>query len=228
VSRKTLERVEAVKRKDPLLAKRMIDGKLSVSSAYRKVKVEELRKHAAAEVSADDTLVTDLQAVLGKYRTVYLDPPWRYEDSGVRGAAEGHYPTMSVKELVALPVPKLAHNDGAHFWVWTTWPLLREATPHDLLRAWGLRWVGEILWDKETLGTGHYTRSRTEVLILAVKGALPLLSDCVNPLVNVKRGMHSEKPAEFAKLISDLSPGPRIELFARRAREGWDRWGLEA
>jgi N6-adenosine-specific RNA methylase IME4 len=106
--------------------------------------------------------------------------------------------------------------------------MLREGAPHELLRAWGLRWVGEILWDKGALGTGHFVRSRTEVLILALRGSLPLLSDRVDPLLRAKRRAHSEKPEEFARLISELSPGPRIELFARRARPGWDRWGLEA
>jgi N6-adenosine-specific RNA methylase IME4 len=44
-----------------------------------------------------------------------------------------------------------------------------------------------------------------------------------------RTGRHSEKPEEFRKLIDTLYPnGPRIELFARTAVEGWERWGNEA
>jgi N6-adenosine-specific RNA methylase IME4 len=39
------------------------------------------------------------------------------------------------------------------------------------------------------------------------------------------RGAHSEKPALFGDLIERMSPGPYLELFARRQRLGWDSWG---
>lgn len=39
------------------------------------------------------------------------------------------------------------------------------------------------------------------------------------------RGRHSEKPELFMDLIERMSPGPYVELFARRARFGWDYWG---
>ena len=227
ISRKTLERVEAVKKDSPELAKRMLDGKISVSSAYKKLKVDRIRKESEAERQTGGR-VKNLESVRGRYRTVYLDPPWQYRDSGVRGAAEGHYPTMSEEELSKLPVPALAHPRGAHFWLWTTWPLLREGLPHRLLSAWGIEWLGEIIWDKQILGTGNWVRGRTEVLVLAGTKHLPLLSDCVDPLVSVRRGRHSEKPGEFRELLESLSPGPRIELFARSARAGWSRWGIEA
>jgi len=39
------------------------------------------------------------------------------------------------------------------------------------------------------------------------------------------RGRHSAKPEELQARAERLSPGPRIELFARRARERWVCWG---
>ena len=42
------------------------------------------------------------------------------------------------------------------------------------------------------------------------------------------KGKHSVKPDEFRRLIETLTPGPRIELFARRHPPGWDVWGVEA
>ncbi len=43
-----------------------------------------------------------------------------------------------------------------------------------------------------------------------------------------KRGGHSAKPDAFADLIEQVSPGPYLEMFARRQRLGWDTWGDEA
>ena len=39
---------------------------------------------------------------------------------------------------------------------------------------------------------------------------------------------HSEKPPEFFGIVETVSPGPRMEMFARRERPGWDLWGNEA
>ena len=32
----------------------------------------------------------------GTYEIIYADPPWRYSAKKVQGAAENHYPTMSI------------------------------------------------------------------------------------------------------------------------------------
>lgn len=42
------------------------------------------------------------------------------------------------------------------------------------------------------------------------------------------RGKHSEKPDAFYDLVEQVSPAPYVELFARRARFGWDYWGDES
>ena len=73
-------------------------------------------------------------SITKKYSVIYADPPWRYERSKVQGAAEKHYPTMSIDELCALPVPELAAKDCALF-LWATFPQLPEALR--LIRAWG-------------------------------------------------------------------------------------------
>lgn len=40
-----------------------------------------------------------------------------------------------------------------------------------------------------------------------------------------KRGPHSAKPPAFLDLVEQVSPAPRVELFARAQRLGWDNWG---
>ena len=71
---------------------------------------------------------------IGQYSIIYADPPWRYTAKKVQGAAENHYPTMSISELCALPVADLAAKDSALF-LWATFPQLPEALR--LIRAWG-------------------------------------------------------------------------------------------
>ena len=55
--------------------------------------------------------------MIGTYEIIYADPPWRYSAKKVQGAAENHYPTMSIDELCALPVAELAAKDSALFMV---------------------------------------------------------------------------------------------------------------
>jgi len=230
LSRQTFERVEAIKKKSPNLMARLLHGNISVSQAYKKVRVAEIKRKATREARGKLPAgrIRELKDGFGKYRCLYLDPPWEYQDTRSRGAAARHYPTLSLTELKRLPVGKLCHKEGAHVWMWATWPMIREGAPHAVLKAWGLHWAGEIIWDKEALGVGHWVRGRTEVLILGLSKRPPLLSDRVDQVLRLKRGRHSAKPEEFAALIEKLSPGPRIELFARRSRPTWDRWGFEA
>lgn len=232
VSRKTFERVMAIKKSMPKLAARMIKGEISVAAAYKKLKASNVKKKGKKEAKKikEDFVVKDLASVPGKWRTVYMDPPWRYDDSGGRGAAENHYSTMSVDELIELPVKELAHSDGCLYWIWTTWPMIRDGYPHKLIEGFGLRWVGEVVWHKlGGPGTGRWLRPVTEVLVLAVsKGAMLIDDKSVEGFLAVEKQNHSKKPEEFYEFLERVSPEPRIELFARNKRDGWWRWGLEA
>ena len=51
-----------------------------------------------------------------------------------QGAAENHYPTMSIQEICRLPVAELAAKDCALF-LWVTFPQLQDAMK--LFEAWG-------------------------------------------------------------------------------------------
>lgn len=113
--------------------------------------------------------------IIGKYNVIYADPPWRYGQKGLQGAAEKHYPTMSIDELCALPVADLAAPDSVLF-MWATFPQLPEALR--LIRAWGFTYksVG-FVWLKKNrkadswfYGLGFWTRGNAEVCLLATKG----------------------------------------------------------
>lgn len=162
----------------------------------------------------------------GKYRTIVADPPWRYDSPGVTKAdSRKFYDTLSIGEICALRdvVGPLAASD-AHLWLWATNALMEEA--HDVVRAWGFRPLTIVTWCKPRPGVGHYLRNNTEHVILASRGA-PMTPEH-KPLSTWPASAHSAKPDAFLDLVEQVSPGPYLELFARRARFGWDYWGDES
>ena len=38
---------------------------------------------------------------------------------------------------------------------------------------------------------------------------------------------HSTKPPKFYDLVDEMSPNPKLEMFARKKRKSWDCWGDE-
>lgn len=230
VSRTTFERVERIKREDPDLHRKVVEGKQSIAQAVNTVKQRDIKKKAAAEAKTlKPGRINKLEELFGKCRTVLMDPPWKYRDSSCDGAAEAHYPTMTVSDLAKLPVGELSHPDGCFYWIWTTWPMIREFAPHQLITEWGLRWVGEVVWLKPGLGVGRWLRPATEILILAIAGKPTLLeSTGLKAFLEAPAGKHSQKPVEAYEFIERLSPETRLEMFAREPRPKWFRWGLEA
>ena len=69
-----------------------------------------------------------------KYKIIYADPPWSYQDKGCNGTMAEHYNGMSIKDLCNMPVNELADKDCVLF-LWATYPLLPEALK--LIKAWG-------------------------------------------------------------------------------------------
>lgn len=70
--------------------------------------------------------------------------------------------------------------------------------------------------------------NHAEFLLVAVKGHPERREMWKSSVVPINVGRHSEKPEAFLDLIEQVSPGPYVELFARRARFGWDYWGDES
>jgi N6-adenosine-specific RNA methylase IME4 len=74
---------------------------------------------------------------------------------------------------------------------------------------------------------GPFTSS-VEFVLYARRGALPSLGRAGRQWWVWPRGIHSAKPDAFLDVVERVSPGPYVELFARRARFGWDYWGNES
>ena len=165
-----------------------------------------------------------------KYRTIVADPPWAYEDkltmgSGIkhRGAAT-HYDCLSLEEIAALKVGEWAEPD-AHLYVWTTNAFMVEA--HELAKAWGFRQRTILTWCKTSFGMGHFYRNSTEHVLFCVRGSLPTARKDVPTHFTAPRGRHSAKPESFYDMVETMSPGPYLDVFARRQRMLWDTWGNE-
>lgn len=177
------------------------------------------------------------------YGTIVADPPWRYNaavtplrSGGRGGQAEHQYPTMTNEEIASLPVSQLA-ADQAHLYFWVTNPRLigdyrgrRDCTPFDIVEAWGFKPITLITWVKPGRGgTGWYFRGQTEHAIFATRGKLGIPAAMREPnVIQAPRSRHSAKPPAFMELVERVSPGPRLEMFARQSRPGWDAWGSEA
>ena len=157
----------------------------------------------------------------GGFATILVDPPWPLQ------GGEKHYRTMSLARITALPVGALAARD-AHLWLWTTNALL--PTAYEVAEAWGFTVRSPLTWVKFRLGLGgrYQLRNATEQLLFCTRGKAPLGSRSQPTWFNAPVQEHSRKPAEQFAIIERVSPGPYLELFARRRPESnqpWAVWG---
>jgi N6-adenosine-specific RNA methylase IME4 len=164
----------------------------------------------------------------GRYRVIYADPPWQYGSTPVdyQPAVSEHYPTLTVKEIAALPVKESTLDDAVLF-LWVTAPILAESFA--VVNAWGFTYKASFVWDKVLHNMGHYNSVRHELLLVCTRGACqPDVRTLFDSVYTEERTDHSRKPAWFREMIDTVYPtGPRIELFARETHEGWARHGYE-
>jgi len=175
-----------------------------------------------------------------KYQVVLMDPPWSYYGlQNKMGAAANHYLTMTDDELMALPVADLLHKDSVVF-MWVTSPRLDFAI--DLLRSWGLFYRGIAFNWVKTKKDGFpmgakgvrpsIVKPTSELVIVASfveKGRpLKLFDETIRQVVMAQVQEHSRKPDEIHDSIDKMYPdAKKLEMFARRPRQGWDVWGNE-
>jgi len=165
----------------------------------------------------------------GPYRVIVIDPPWPYEKRDEDPSHEGvrPYHSMSVEEICAVKVASIAHEDCI-LWMWVTNHHMREAL--ELLDAWGFEYKTNVVWVKDKFGLGSFIRGQHEHLLIAIKGDIPcpLPENRPPSVITARRREHSRKPDEAYEIIERMYPElPKIELFARQTRPGWEAWGNE-
>jgi N6-adenosine-specific RNA methylase IME4 len=165
-----------------------------------------------------------------KYKTIVADPPWtptlgstwktRFTD---KARPQKFYETLTLEEIAAMSPPSEAQS---HLWLW----VLNQHVDwgYEVARAWGFEVWQMITWKKPGLGTGRF-QCNSESVLVCRKGSRhgnpfgPTGGTCFE----WSRGKHSEKPPEFYSLVERVSPGPYLEMFARKERPGWDVFGNE-
>jgi N6-adenosine-specific RNA methylase IME4 len=218
-----------LKQEAPDLLAQVRNGEATIPQAKRELK--ERKREAIREQNRE--LVESTQPVTAqadrRYQTIVLDPPWDWGDEGdvdQFGRARPIYDTMPFHEVKALPIPDLS-APNAHIYLWITNRSLPKG--FELLDAWGFRYITAITWCKPHFGMGNYFRGSTEHVLFGVKGSLQLLRRDVGTWFEARRpGRHSEKPPELYEIVETCSPGPWLELFARKQRPGWHVWGAES
>jgi N6-adenosine-specific RNA methylase IME4/ParB-like chromosome segregation protein Spo0J len=229
VDRKTLAKATAVveaAEREPEKFKRIadqMDRTGNVHGAYKEV------TRAAKIDKIANAAVAPLEKTSRQYPIILADPPWLYEHVETESRAiENHYPTMTLDDICALPVNALALGDAILF-MWATSPKLAEAIR--VVEAWGFTYRTCAVWVKDKIGMGYYFRQQHELILVGVKGGPPMPAppDRPSSVIEAPRGAHSAKPEAVYELIERMYPTwPRIELFARSPREGWDSWGNQA
>jgi N6-adenosine-specific RNA methylase IME4 len=207
-------------------------GRELTSAGVRKLAKQSEPRERAYDVSREYCTTDDLEALANAveggdqpgFGTIYADPPWIYGNQSTRGATGDHYVGLSVDEICALPVAKLTAADS-HLHLWTTNAFLFDSKR--VMEAWGFTYKSCYVWVKPQIGMGNYWRVSHEFLLMGVRGTLTFEDHSLRSWGEFKRSQHSAKPERIRDLIHKASPGPRLELFARRAVEGWTCWGNE-
>jgi N6-adenosine-specific RNA methylase IME4 len=121
----------------------------------------------------------------------------------------------------------IAADDCVHLmWV----PACFSAIGHKVMELQGFTYVSQFVWIKPGIGTGFWVRDRHELLFIGVKGKIPCpaMGDQFDSAIEAPKGAHSEKPEFQYEIAEHYFPSlPKVELNARRAREGWISWGNE-
>lgn len=185
-----------------------------------------------------------------RYRTIVADPPWPLEwtagTSRVNGRGERHplykrelgYITMTVDGIAELRVRELA-DDDCHLYLWVPDQWALDGSAVRVAEAWGFKPRRLIVWRKEGFGQGTFPRPQHELVLVCERGSLPFKVRDEGSVHTwkqpygwtggmTKARLHSAKPDGFYDLVERASYGPRLEMFARRARFGWDYYGDES
>jgi N6-adenosine-specific RNA methylase IME4 len=172
-----------------------------------------------------------------KYTVVVADPPWQFQDkltmSSVKRGAEANYRgVLSLQDIMDLKVQDWT-EDSALLALWVPSSMLADGLK--VMNAWGFEQKQIYTWCKTSstglaFGMGRYFRGCTEHALIGTRGKVAKMvmsksergAECSPSLP------HSVKPPTLQERLEKMLPGPYLELFARRSREGWDCVGNEA
>ena len=214
-----LPKTEALKlsRQKPEEQKEIID---KISSGKAKTVKQAIQQNTREEFFSEE-----IPLPKEEFNLILADPPWQHDNQFSRGAAQNHYPTMTLQDIKDMGAKLPAAKDSICF-LWAVNSMLPEAL--EVLRAWNFQYKTNCVWTKEKIGIGNWVRNQHEILLMGVKGKFPTSEENrrLSSIITGTSTEHSKKPLEAYELIETLYPeATRLELFARAHREGWAAWG---
>lgn len=166
----------------------------------------------------------------GPFDIVVADPPWKFSSNSKARPGRNamrHYPCMSDQAISLIPVRDWV-APAALLFLWTTAPMLTRSLP--VLDAWGFRYVSQLVWVKDRIGTGFWVRNRHEIVLIAKRGAFscPRPAPFDDSVITGGQREHSRKPEALQDRIDKVWPyAHKLEMFARRPRTAWTVRGDE-
>jgi len=163
-----------------------------------------------------------------QFRTIVIDPPWPMEKilrDERPNQTDFDYPVMTIEQIKKLPISKMAIHDGCHVYLWTTQRFL--PTAFEVFGVWGVNYQCLMTWVKNVGFTPFSWMYSTEHILFGRIGDLQLLKLGMRLDLTAKVREHSRKPDEFYDVVRQVSPEPRIDMFSREKRDGFEPWGNE-
>lgn len=211
--------IKRIKQDAPIIFNQVKTGEISIARAKQKI------------ARANPPHLTETPPIPDdKYRCIVIDPPWPMKkierEERPNQGIELDYPVMSLDDIKALPVNTLGHADGCHLYLWVTQKYLPFGL--ELVKAWGFKYQCLMTWRKNVGITPFSWMYDTEHVIFAKMGSLPLTQLGLRLSFDAKVKGHSVKPDTFFDdRVLLASPEPRLEMFARKERNGFAVWGNE-
>ena len=167
-----------------------------------------------------------------KYNLIVVDPPWQIKKIKSKqrpNQISMDYPMMTLDEINFLKIKDIS-EDNSWCFLWTTQKYLWESK--SILESWGFNYLATMVWQKTygiSAGMPLYGfRWNCEFILIGRRGKHKMFprNKLIPFVFQAENVRHSEKPQKFYDLIKDLGD-KRIDIFARKKREGWDSWGNE-
>jgi len=176
--------------------------------------------------------ICDIPPPEGRYRTIIIDPPWPMAkiEREVRPRQQTNldYTIMTLEQIKDKVAQRLSENvaeDGCHIYLWATHRFVPDA--FQMFDVWGVNYECLLTWRKNVGFTPYSWMYSTEHCLFGRIGNLKLLELGRRLDFDGKVKEHSRKPDEFYDLVRVVSPEPRLDLFSREDRHGFEGWGLE-
>jgi N6-adenosine-specific RNA methylase IME4 len=181
----------------------------------------------SARLKRKDYIDELLKMPTDKYRTIVVDPPWPIEKIEREVAITQQqldYKTWAIDKIRDLPLPT---DEVCHLYLWTTQRYLPIS--FSILQGWGFTYIFTMVWHKNGgFQPFNLPQYNCEFVLFGHKGTLPFLTTKnFFTCFSAPRREHSRKPDEFYDLVRRVSPEPRIDIFSREKREGFDQYGDE-